>query len=149
MGTPRLARRNGRQRSKSLINLAFFFCNGGRNSPVTILTTLITCEIGCTAIRPSRSICSRTRIQLAEIRDASREAIPHIWWIHEGLVGDHFLKKYSMLPFILGLAQLIVTPDQFSRGIYQPFVRRPIRVLPYGIPDFGPEAASKPQQPGG
>jgi GT2 family glycosyltransferase/glycosyltransferase involved in cell wall biosynthesis len=70
------------------------------------------------------------------IRDARTEAIPHIWWIHEGLVGDHFLKKYSVLPGILGLAQLIITPDNFSRGIYQAFARRPIRVLPYGIPDF-------------
>ena len=70
------------------------------------------------------------------IRDARTEAIPHIWWIHEGLVGDHFLKKYSVLPGILGLAELIITPDNFSRGIYQAFARRPIRVLPYGIPDF-------------
>ena len=27
------------------------------------------------------------------IRDASTESIPHIWWIHEGLVGNHFLKQ--------------------------------------------------------
>jgi O-antigen biosynthesis protein len=70
------------------------------------------------------------------IRDVRMEGIPHIWWIHEGLVGDHFLKKYSVLPIVLGLAELIITPDNFSRGIYQAFARRPIRVLPYGIPDF-------------
>jgi O-antigen biosynthesis protein len=69
------------------------------------------------------------------IRDASKEAIPHIWWIHEGLVGSHFLKKYPLLPGVLGLAQLIITPDKCSRRIYQAFARRPIRVLPYGIPD--------------
>jgi Predicted glycosyltransferases len=46
----------------------FFFCNGGRSSPVTILTTLITCEIGCTAIRPSRFVCSRAGIPLAQIQ---------------------------------------------------------------------------------
>jgi GT2 family glycosyltransferase/glycosyltransferase involved in cell wall biosynthesis len=69
------------------------------------------------------------------IRDARKEAIPHIWWIHEGLVGNHFLKKYPVLPVVLGLAQLIVTPDKCSSRIYQAFARRPIRVLPYGIPD--------------
>jgi GT2 family glycosyltransferase/glycosyltransferase involved in cell wall biosynthesis len=80
------------------------------------------------------------------IRDARAEAIPHIWWIHEGLVGDHFLKKYSVLPGIVGLAERIITPDKSSRGIYQAFARRPIRVLPYGIPDFGEKLVSS-QEP--
>ena len=70
------------------------------------------------------------------VRDLRTEGIPHIWWIHEGLVGGHFLKKYSVLPLVLGLAELIITPDKASRRIYQAFARRPIRVLPYGIPDI-------------
>jgi GT2 family glycosyltransferase/glycosyltransferase involved in cell wall biosynthesis len=70
------------------------------------------------------------------VRDLRTEGIPHIWWIHEGLVGSHFLKKYSVLPLVLGLAELIITPDKASRRIYQAFARRPIRVLPYGIPDI-------------
>lgn len=70
------------------------------------------------------------------IRDASKEAIPHIWWIQEGLVGNHYLNKYSVLPAVLGLAELIITPDKRSRRVYQAFARRPIRVLPYGIPDI-------------
>jgi glycosyltransferase involved in cell wall biosynthesis len=69
------------------------------------------------------------------IRDASKEAIPHMWWIQEGLVGNHYLNKYSVLPAVLGLAEMIITPDKCSRRIYQAFARRPIRVLPYGIPD--------------
>ena len=76
------------------------------------------------------------------IRDAREEGIPHIWWIHEGLVGGHFLKKYSVLPSVLGLADLIITPDKGSRRIYQAFARRPIRVLPYGIPDVAREPAT-------
>jgi GT2 family glycosyltransferase/glycosyltransferase involved in cell wall biosynthesis len=70
------------------------------------------------------------------IRDASKEAIPHIWWIQEGLVGNHYLNKYSVLPAVLGLAELIITPDKSSRRIYQAFARHPIRILPYGIPDI-------------
>ncbi len=83
------------------------------------------------------------------IRDARKETIPHIWWIHEALVGDHFLKKYSTLPVVLGLAEVVVTPNQFSRSIYQAFARRPIRVLPYGIPDFAEEpSTTKERYPG-
>jgi GT2 family glycosyltransferase/glycosyltransferase involved in cell wall biosynthesis len=69
------------------------------------------------------------------IRDVRTEGIPHIWWLHEGLVGSHFLKKYSVLPLVVGLAELIITPDNSGSRIYQAFARRPIRVLPYGIPD--------------
>ena len=70
------------------------------------------------------------------IRDVRTGGIPHVWWIHEGLVGSHFLKTYSVLPLVVGLAELIITPDKSSRRIYQAFARRPIRVLPYGIPDI-------------
>jgi GT2 family glycosyltransferase/glycosyltransferase involved in cell wall biosynthesis len=80
------------------------------------------------------------------IRDVRMEGIPHIWWIHEGLVGDHFLRKYSVLPIVLGLAELIVTPDKFSRGIYQAFARRPIRVVPYGIPAIAQGHAAAPER---
>ena len=83
------------------------------------------------------------------IRDAHAESIPHIWWIHEGLVGDHFLKKYSVLPAVLGLAGLIVIPDKFSRSIYQAFAKRDIRVLPYGIPDVDHESTTRRESPVG
>jgi len=77
------------------------------------------------------------------IRDVRTNEIPHIWWIHEGLVGSHFLKKYSVLPAVLGLAELIITPDKSSRRIYQAFSTRPIRVLPYGIPDIAQGLAAE------
>src|SRR4051812_11685874 len=81
------------------------------------------------------------------IRDASKAAIPHIWWIQEGLVGNHYLDKYSVLPAVVGLANLIITPDTCSRRIYQPFARRPIRVLPYGIPDVALQRSRREEQP--
>ena len=81
------------------------------------------------------------------IRDASKEAIPHIWWIQEGLVGNHYLNKYSLLPGVLGLAELIITPDKSSRRIYQAFARHPIRVLPYGIPDVAQGHSSRQERP--
>jgi GT2 family glycosyltransferase len=81
------------------------------------------------------------------IRDASKEGIPHIWWIQEGLVGNHYLNKYSLLPSVIGLAQLIITPDKSSRRIYQPFARRAMRVLPYGIPDVAHGRIARRERP--
>ena len=92
-------------------------------------------------------IVASTIFAAALIRDASKEAIPHIWWIQEGLVGNHYLNKYSVLPGVIGLANLIITPDTCSRRIYQPFARRPIRVLPYGIPDVVRRRSRREEQP--
>jgi glycosyltransferase involved in cell wall biosynthesis len=83
------------------------------------------------------------------IRDARTEGIPHIWWIHEALVGDQYLRKYSVLPVVLGVAEQIITPDKCSRRVYRAFARRPIRVLPYGIPDIAHGRASQRERPAG
>jgi GT2 family glycosyltransferase/glycosyltransferase involved in cell wall biosynthesis len=77
------------------------------------------------------------------IRDAHQAGIPSIWWIHEGTVGDQFLKKHSSLGAIPRLADLIITPDKRSSRIYQPFADHPVRVLPYGIPDVASEVAER------
>lgn len=69
------------------------------------------------------------------VNDARAESIPHFWWIHEGLVGDHYLRQYPVLARTLGLADFIVTPDERSRQVYQPFSRNEIHVLRYGVPD--------------
>jgi GT2 family glycosyltransferase len=75
---------------------------------------------------------------------AQRRAIPHIWWIHEGLVGEHYLRRNAKLRNTVGLADFILAPDAHSSLIYQPFTSRPIRCLVYGIPDvaqkFGPQS---------
>ncbi|MBO0694595.1 MAG: glycosyltransferase, partial [Verrucomicrobia bacterium] len=83
------------------------------------------------------------------IRDARTEGIPHIWWIHEGLAGDQYLRKYSALPVVLGVADQIITPDKCSRRVYQPFARHPIRVIAYGIPDIARGHASQRERPAG
>src|SRR5262249_23245539 len=72
------------------------------------------------------------------IAAAQREGIPHIWWIHEGLVGEHYLRRDAELRTSIKLADFIVTPDQHSSLIYQPFASRPICQLVYGIPDLAP-----------
>ena len=75
------------------------------------------------------------------IRDAHQAGIPSIWWIHEGLVGDQFLKKNPSLGATPRLADLIITADKRSSRIYQPYADHPVRVLPYGIPDVASDVA--------
>ncbi len=69
------------------------------------------------------------------VRAAHAEGIPHLWWIHEGRVAEHYLGEDANLRRALSEAELIVTPDTVSSQVYQPFSDRPVRVLPYGIPD--------------
>jgi glycosyltransferase involved in cell wall biosynthesis len=63
------------------------------------------------------------------------------------LVGNHYLNKYSVLPAVLGLAELIITPDKSSRRIYQAFAKHPIRILPYGIPDIAQGRIGRQERP--
>lgn len=69
------------------------------------------------------------------IRAAKTAGIPHLWWIHEGRVAEHYLGEDANLRMALTMADLIVTPDTVSAKVYQPFTDRRIRILPYGIPD--------------
>jgi GT2 family glycosyltransferase/glycosyltransferase involved in cell wall biosynthesis len=90
------------------------------------------------------AILANTIFAAPLIHHVRSEVVPNIWWIHEGLVGAHFLKKYPLVAGVLGLADLIITPDEGSRRIYQPFAGHPVRVLPHGIPDL---AAGLPLAP--
>ena len=81
------------------------------------------------------------------IRAAQMEAIPNVWWIHECLVGDHYLRRDAKLRATVKLADVIVTPDTQSSMIYEAFADHPVRRLSYGIPDvaqrFGPATQRK------
>jgi GT2 family glycosyltransferase/glycosyltransferase involved in cell wall biosynthesis len=78
------------------------------------------------------------------IRAAKSAGIPHLWWIHEGRIAEHYLGNDRGLREALGMADLIVTPDTRSSQVYQPFSEPLIRVVAYGIPDprlrFTPDA---------
>jgi GT2 family glycosyltransferase/glycosyltransferase involved in cell wall biosynthesis len=69
------------------------------------------------------------------VRAAKSANVPHIWWIHEGRVAEHYLGSDPALRGAFEMADLIVTPDTRSSLVYQPFTDRPIRILSYGIPD--------------
>ncbi len=69
------------------------------------------------------------------VRAVKSAGIPHLWWIHEGRVAEHYLATDPALCATLGMADLIVTPDTRSSLVYQPYAERPVRVMSYGIPD--------------
>lgn len=77
------------------------------------------------------------------IRDLAKENIPHLWWIHEGLLGEQYLREYPVARSVLGDAGTIVTPDSHSRDLFQPWTRTTIRRLPHGLPDFAEGTTAK------
>ncbi|HEY4758371.1 MAG TPA: glycosyltransferase, partial [Chthoniobacterales bacterium] len=81
------------------------------------------------------------------IHDARAAAIPHLWWIHEGLVGDHYVRKFPTVARTIPLAQMVVTPDEHGRRIFQSYTDQPISVLRYGVPDIEPQRATE-RKPG-
>jgi GT2 family glycosyltransferase/glycosyltransferase involved in cell wall biosynthesis len=95
----------------------------------------LACEFDCLVVS---TICGAPLI-----RDAHQAGIPTIWWIHEGMVGDQFLKRNSTLGTIPQLADLIIAPDKRSSRIYQPYADHSVRILPYGIPDVASEVARR------
>ncbi len=114
------------------------FTKFGRGSPVQSHQSFIKFA------RDFDCVVASTLFAAPLIRDARIAGIPHIWWLHEGVVGEHFLKRFPRVGGVLELADLIVAPDKASSRIYQPFASRAVRLLPQGIPDL---AASFPPPP--
>ncbi len=77
------------------------------------------------------------------IQAAKTAGIPHLWWIHEGRVAEHYLGEDDQMRRTLAQADLIVTPDTKSALVYQPFSDRRIRVVNYGITDPHDEVPPK------
>ncbi len=64
-------------------------------------------------------------------------------------MAEHYLGEDANLRRALSEAELIVTPDTVSSQVYQPFTDRPVRVLPYGIPDPNENAPPPAERPPG
>ena len=80
------------------------------------------------------------------ISAAQAAGIPHLWWIHEGQVAEHYLKEDRAKRTALKLANMIIAPDTASAQIYQPFTDREVRILNYGIPDPRPSVEPAPRR---
>jgi GT2 family glycosyltransferase/glycosyltransferase involved in cell wall biosynthesis len=78
------------------------------------------------------------------VRAAHREGVPVLWWLHETLVGDHFLQRDANLRASLPLADFILTPTKRTSAVYLPFTDRPVKHLRYGVPDAAAATQSAP-----
>jgi glycosyltransferase involved in cell wall biosynthesis len=74
------------------------------------------------------------------------EEVPVVWYLHETKVGIGLMKKIHMIKPSLGLATALIVPTKATARIYQPFTKRPIQVVPYGIPDIGRTTAPPSQR---
>jgi len=77
------------------------------------------------------------------VRAARLEGVPVMWWLHETLAGDHFLREDANLRAALPLADFILTPTERTSAVYRPFTDHPVRRLRSGIPDVGVSTASR------
>lgn len=70
------------------------------------------------------------------VQAAHLERTPVVWYLHETEVGVGLMKEIHMIRPSLGLANALIVPTKTTARIYQPFTRRPIQVVPYGIPEL-------------
>ncbi len=78
------------------------------------------------------------------IRAAKKEGVPALWWLHETLVGEHYLREDINLRSSIREADVIFTPAARTAAVYRPFTDRTPRRIAYGIPDLGRPPASTP-----
>lgn len=69
------------------------------------------------------------------VRALEGENLPVIWWLHETMVGEHYLREDPILRLALPGADLVVVPSTATAAVFQPFREEPIECLPNAIPD--------------
>ena len=69
------------------------------------------------------------------VQAAHLEQTPVVWYLHETQVGVALMKEVHMMEPSLGLADALIVPTKTTARIYQRFTKRPIQVVPYGIPE--------------
>jgi len=71
------------------------------------------------------------------VRALEKEGLPVMWWLHETLVGEHYLREDRDLRLALPGADLVVVPANATAAVFQPFRADPVKRLPNAIPEPG------------
>jgi len=79
-------------------------------------------------------VIANTLVMWAAVRAANDTATPVIWYIHETLLLWRLLEISPEIRPTLALPDLLVTPTEHTAQLYRPLTKRPIAVVPYGIP---------------
>jgi O-antigen biosynthesis protein len=69
------------------------------------------------------------------VRALEKEGLPLMWWLHETLVGEHYLREDRNLRLALPGADLVVVPANATAAVFQPFRADPVKRLPNAIPE--------------
>lgn len=69
------------------------------------------------------------------VRALEKEGLPVMWWLHETMVGEHYLREDPTLRLALPGAALVVVPSTATAAVFQPFREQPVNCLPNAIPD--------------
>ena len=71
------------------------------------------------------------------VHAARRANVPVLWWLHETMVGEHYLREDPKLRSALPLADLVFAPSERAAMVYRPFRDRAIECLRNAVPDLG------------
>lgn len=86
-------------------------------------------------VRDFDCVLANTIRSESAVRSAYKANVPVIWWMHETLVGEHYLQTESKLRSALTLADVILVPTEATARVYRPYTTAPVTRLSYGIPD--------------
>jgi GT2 family glycosyltransferase len=93
-------------------------------------------------------VIANTVFSSAIVRALNNQNVPVMWWLHETMVGDHYLRKDATLRLALPAVDLVVVPSIATAAVFQPFRAEPVKCLPNAIPDIGGRFnVLKPKQP--
>jgi GT2 family glycosyltransferase len=70
------------------------------------------------------------------VRALEEENLPVMWWLHETMVGEHYLREDPILRLALPRAALVVVPSTATAAVFQPFREELVKCLPNAIPDM-------------
>ena len=80
-------------------------------------------------------VVANTTRSAPAVRSAHSVRVPVIWWVHETLAGEHYLREDAKLRSALPLADMVLAPSEATASVFRPYATFPIECRLYGIPD--------------
>ncbi len=79
-------------------------------------------------------VVANTLVMWAPVCAANEQGIPVVWYIHESLVAYHLIAHFPEIKPALNFADVLIMPTRRTAQLYATLTKRPIEVVPYGIP---------------
>lgn len=92
-------------------------------------------------------VIANTVFNSAMVRALKKQDVPVMWWLHETLAGDHYLREDATLRLALPAVDLVVVPSTATAAVFQSFRDQPVKCLPNAIPDLNDQGVRRrPEQ---